>query len=222
MAARVLSVFLRAPIAGQVKSRLAGALGAERARTLYEAFLTDTLAAAANAAQRSGAALELAAAGPIDHPFVRAVAVEHGAAIVAQPEGDLGVRIGDAIDRHVARGTAVCLIGSDSPQLTGAQIARGFDGLVGHEVAIGPSRDGGYWLIGARAPIPELLVEMPWSTPSLLPMTLERLAAGGRSVALLEMAFDVDEAADLEFLRRWLAVVPPGIAGATRRVLAGG
>jgi rSAM/selenodomain-associated transferase 1 len=215
MSARVLGVFARAPIAGQVKSRLAAALGPERACALYRAFLDDTLAAAAAAARMQGAQLELVVAGPLDHPAIREGAAHHGAVLVAQPEGDLGVRM---TAFFAGRRVPTCLIGSDAPQLSGAQLARAFDGLVGHEVVLGPGRDGGYWLIGARRPIPELLVDMPWSTPRLLEATLARLA--GADVGLLEMAFDVDELADLELLARWLAVCGPEVAPATRRALA--
>ena len=213
---RELVVFARAPAPGQVKTRLAATVGDGAARAFYEAFVDDTLAAAAEAARRSGAGLVLAVAGDLAHPRVAAWARTSGAALVAQPPGDLGARLG----AFFADGRHVCVIGSDAPQLGAAQLARGFDALVGHEVAIGPSRDGGYWLLGARRPIPELLAGMPWSTPELLSRTLEALA--GRSAALLEMAFDVDDADDLALLQRWLAVAPPEIAPATRAALARG
>jgi rSAM/selenodomain-associated transferase 1 len=214
---RVLGVFARAPVPGTVKSRLAAALGAERACALYRAFLEDTLAAAAVAARMQGARLELVVAGPLDHPVVRAGAARHGAELVAQAEGDLGARLGAFFAAQGAGGAAVCVVGSDAPQLSGAQLARGFDALVAHEVVLGPSRDGGYWLIGARRPISELFVDVPWSTPRVLELSLDRLA--GRSVALLEMSFDVDGVEDLALLRRWLAVSRAEVAPSTRAAM---
>jgi rSAM/selenodomain-associated transferase 1 len=212
---RVLGVFGRAPVAGQVKSRLASALGGERACALYRAFLDDTLRAAAAAARLGGAELVLAIAGAIDHPDVVALAARHGAQVIAQSDGELGTKL-SAFFNTFAGPTVV--IGSDSPQLTGAEIARGFDALRSHEAVIGPARDGGYWLIGARRPIPELLLSVPWSTDRVLEVTLDRLA--GRSAALLAMSFDVDDLDDLALLRRWLAVVDAEIAPATRAALA--
>jgi rSAM/selenodomain-associated transferase 1 len=208
-----LVVFVRAPIAGQVKTRLAATLGADDACALYRAFVEDTLAMAR---QLDGVELELAVAGPLDHPDV--VAWSRGAALVAQPSGDLGARMAASIDRHVAQGRAVCVIGSDAPQLGAERVARAFDVLRAHEVVVGPSTDGGYWLIGARRRVPELLVEMRWSTPVVLETTLARLV--GRSHAVIDEAFDVDEPDDLERLRRHLAATPPSVAPATRRALA--
>lgn len=218
MSARVLGVFARAPIAGKVKTRLAAVVGEATALALYEAFLADTVAAAADAARLSGATLELCVAGPIDHPALVALADASSAILTAQVDGDLGARMGAFLHRHVAADRAACIIGSDSPHLRGAQIACAFDALVAHEVVIAPSRDGGYWLIGTRRAVPELLGDMPWSTSALLAATLERLR--GRSAALLEMSFDVDEVDDLALLRSYLGVLPEPCAPATRRALA--
>jgi rSAM/selenodomain-associated transferase 1 len=212
---RVLGVFARAPVVGQVKSRLAAAIGPECACALYRAFLDDVLAAAAVAARMQAARLELVIAGPLDHPAVLECAARHGADVLAQAEGDLGARMAAFFARNMG---PTCLVGSDAPQLSGAQLARGFDALVTHEVVLGPCRDGGYWLIGARRPIAELFVDMPWSTPSVLGRTLERLA--GRSATLLEMSFDIDGPEDLALLTTWLGVAPTEAALSTRAALA--
>jgi uncharacterized protein len=215
---RALVVFARAPVRGAVKTRLAAVIGDDAALACYEAFLADSIATAADAARRTNATLELAIAGDLAHPIVTGLAAAYGATMLAQANGDLGARMGAVVDRHVEAKRAVCIVGSDSPQLAPAQLTRAFDALTAHEVAIGPSCDGGYWLLGARRKIPELLADMRWSTADVLPVTLDRLA--GRSAALLEMSFDVDDADDLAFLRRWLAVAPSSVAPATRRMLA--
>jgi hypothetical protein len=215
---RALVVFARAPVRGHVKTRLASFVGDAAALALYEAFLEDTLATAATVAREAGAVLELAIAGDLGHSRLVALASAYGARVHAQPAGDLGVRLGAFVDRHVADARAVCIVGSDSPQLTPAQLMRAFDALTTHDVALGPSRDGGYWVLGARRSIPELLIDMPWSTADVLAMTVARL--GGRSHALLETSFDVDDADDLAVLRKWLVNAPESVAPATRRLLA--
>ncbi len=70
------------------------------------------------------------------------------------------------------------------------------------DVVMGPSRDGGYWAIGMREARPALLDNMPWSTPHVASETLKRTQTLGLTLSLLPQTFDVDEAADLETLRR--------------------
>ena len=204
-----LVVFVRVPERGRCKTRLAATLGDDAALRLYEGFLDDTLAVAAAAAATANAELVIAVAGEGQRwtrgPFV------------PQPSGDLGERMSALVDTYVARGP-VCIVGSDAPTLAPAQIARAFTLLEKHEVVLGPGVDGGYWLLGARRSIPELLTAMPWSTPGVLQETLARLR--GRSVALADFWYDVDEAADLALLRAHLGVLPGEVAPATRRALA--
>lgn len=202
-----LVVFARVPERGCVKTRLATAMGDDAALLLYEAFLDDTLAIANEVASACGAEIVVAVAG---HGWTRS-------AFVPQPAGDLGARIGALVDAYVATGP-VCIIGSDAPTLAASQIVRAFAELETHEVVIGPGVDGGYWLIGARRSIPELLCDMPWSTPAVLGETLARLE--GRSVSLVDFWYDVDEASDVALLRAHLGVLPIDVAPATRRALA--
>jgi len=212
-----LVVFARAPERGMVKSRLAATVGQDAALTLYEGFLEDSLAVAADAARRVSAQLVLAVAGPIDHPSLLRLSSKFDAIRAPQPDGDLGARMGSFIEAHRASGP-VCIVGSDAPTLRSAQIERAFVALRTHELAIGPGIDGGYWLLGARRAITELLVDMPWSTDRLLGLTLDKLA--GRRVALLDFFYDVDDGEDLALLRRHLAILPVEHAPATRRALA--
>jgi len=121
-----------------------------------------------------------------------------------------------AIATHVATGP-VLIIGSDAPTLPRAHLHQALDELMAHDVVIGPSDDGGYYLIGARVPVPELFVDVHWSTAEVLPTTLQRL--GGRSSVILPPWHDIDSAEDLERLKQALTTLPPSVAPATRRVL---
>jgi len=205
-------IFARAPELGAVKTRLAQVVGDEKALALYEAFLDDTCALT----QGLGARRVLAVAGNVDHPRVEHLCKSQRLAVEPQGEGDLGARMARAIAAHVATGPVV-IIGSDAPTLPRAHLHQALDELMAHDVVIGPSDDGGYYLIGARVPVPELFVDVHWSTAEVLPTTLQRLA--GRSSLVLPPWYDVDSAEDLERLEAELAGLPPSVAPATRRVL---
>lgn len=207
-----LVIFARAPRLGEVKTRLAATIGAERALALYEAFVDDTCALT----QGLGARRVLAIAGDLDHPRVRQLARSQRVAVESQGDGDLGERMARAIAAYLAAGPVV-IIGSDAPTLPRAHLHRALDALMGSDVVIGPSDDGGYYLIGARVAVPELFAGVRWSTPEVLAATLARL--GARSHALLPPWHDVDSAEDLARLERELAALPPSVAPATRRVL---
>jgi len=195
-----LIVFARPPLAGFAKTRLIPRLGAERAAKLYGAFLSDVCTVAAELDARR----VLAVAGDPAHASLASLPGLAGWQRTAQVDGDLGQRMRAAIDSELTRADRVCLVGSDAPTVPRAYLEQAFLALVTHEVVIGPSTDGGYWLVGTRRAIPELFNAMPWSTPRVLVETLAKLR--GRSVALLPFHYDVDEPADLELLIRHLTI----------------
>ncbi|HEY1584099.1 MAG TPA: TIGR04282 family arsenosugar biosynthesis glycosyltransferase [Polyangia bacterium] len=205
-------IFARAPELGAVKTRLAKTIGNERALALYEAFVDDTCALT----QGIGARRVLAVAGDVDHPRVQHLCKSQRLAVEPQGDGDLGARMARAIATHVATGPVV-VVGSDAPTLPRARLHEALDALMACDVVVGPSDDGGYYLIGARVAVPELFADVRWSTPAVLATTLERLA--GRPHVLLPPWHDVDSEEDLERLKRELATLPPSVAPATRRVL---
>jgi uncharacterized protein len=205
-------IFARAPQLGEVKTRLAKSIGAEQALALYEAFLDDTCALT----QGLGARRVLAIAGDVDHPRVQHLAKSQRLVVESQGDGDLGERMARAIATHIVGGP-VLIIGSDAPSLPRAYLHQALDALMAYDVVIGPSDDGGYYLVGARVEMPELFTGVHWSTSEVLPTTLERL--GERSHLLLPAWHDVDAVEDLERLRRELATLPPSVAPSTRRVL---
>ena len=118
-----------------------------------------------------------------------------------QGGGDLGARLARFLRRPPPG--PVAIVGTDIPELGAAQIARAFRALERHDMAFGPSPDGGYWLIGARRrpPPPGLFRGVRWSTGHALADTLANLGPRCRSAFLEELA-DVDDGADY---RRWRA-----------------
>jgi rSAM/selenodomain-associated transferase 1 len=206
--AATLVVFARAPELGRVKTRLAEKIGAEAALALYRAFLDDTCALARRAERRV-----LQVAG--DPQALAQLAAKHGMQLEPQEGGDLGARMANAIAKHAP----CCIIGSDSPSLPPEQLQLALRGIAEHEFVVGPSTDGGYWLIGARAACPWLFEGIAWSGPKVFFDTLAKLK--GRDHVLLPFHFDVDEAPDLATLRAHLKELPATVAPATRAALAG-
>lgn len=193
-AAAVL-VFVRAPHAGRVKTRLAAEIGAAAALRVYRRLAEHTLAEA----RRLGAAARVRVCyTPADaEPAVRAW-LGAGIEYRAQGEGDLGARMRRAFEEAFRDGFGrVLLVGSDVPGLRAGLLRRALALLDEHAAVLGPAFDGGYYLLGLREPRPELFAAVPWSTPRVLALTLAKLRAAGLEPALLETLRDVDHAADL-------------------------
>jgi rSAM/selenodomain-associated transferase 1 len=189
-------VFVRAPEAGRVKTRLAAAIGAEAALRIYRRLAEHTLREAA-ALAGDGVQLRVhytpADAGDAVRAWLGA-----GPAYLSQAEGDLGVRMEDAFARAFADGAdQVVIVGSDLPALSASLLRRAFGLLDAHPAVIGPARDGGYYLLGLTGPVAGIFHGIAWSTPRVLAATLERFRAAGIHPPLLEELADVDEVEDL-------------------------
>lgn len=185
-----VAVLLKAPRAGHVKTRLAAKVGDAAALAIYRELAGRALAAVDQAG--------LPATVWYDPPdALAAMQTWLGArrAYRPQPAGDLGARLAAAA-AEAGPGTAWLAIGGDCPAVSGALLSAAADALAGADVVAGPSEDGGYWLIGARAPVPDLWSGMPWSSAALLAATRRRVAGLGLRLALLPRLADVDTAAD--------------------------
>jgi rSAM/selenodomain-associated transferase 1 len=199
----------KVPGVAAVKSRLHPALGAAMATRLYECFLRDRL----DALSGVDGVERMIAFTPPEAMDVMAQLAPAGFALIAQRGIDLGARLDNLLtDLLAARHVGAIAIDSDSPTLPMRYVAEAATVLERREaeVVVGPCDDGGYYLIGLRAPRPELFDAMPWSTERVLPMTLERARRGGLRTHLLPAWFDVDTEADLIRLQNELATQPEG------------
>ncbi len=187
----IVAVFTRTCELGRVKSRLARTVGDHTALHAHRALLERTLAIVAE----SGLDAELWIDGdPRRLP-------PHRLQLYEQSAGDLGHRMAAVVDHIVARGRAAIVVGGDCPVLDAAYLREAADALAaGIDVVIGPVEDGGYVLIGLRAPQPALFERMPWSTPAVHAETLRRAAALGLRTCVLRELWDVDDEASW---RRW-------------------
>ena len=187
--------FLRLPERGMVKTRIAESLGADVALELYRAMVSDTLRALSQAGKPITIVYD--SAGTIDgHPEIAG----SGYRTVPQAGGDLGERMANAFRDSFSRGCRrAVLVGSDIPELTGAIVTRALESLAEHDMVFGPSRDGGYYLIGFNADRfhERLFQGIPWGTPRVRRLTLDATAGLKLTAAVLSELSDVDLAEDL-------------------------
>ncbi len=194
----MLAIFAREPRPGAVKTRLCPPLEPEQAAALYSAMLHDVID---QAARRRDAALALWFDPPQARDFFTA-RVAPRFELRAQQGPDLGARMADAFRVHAAQGfDRMLLRGSDSPTLPRERVDAAFEALDRHDAVVCPDLDGGYNLIGLRAPADRLFaIEM--STETVLEQTRDRAARAGLDLHELPPHHDVDDGGDLERLRQ--------------------
>ncbi|MBI3973592.1 MAG: TIGR04282 family arsenosugar biosynthesis glycosyltransferase [Chloroflexi bacterium] len=216
--AGVVYVVAKAPRAGAAKTRLCPPLSPEQAARLAEAFLRDVLAAA----HAAGLSCRL-----ICRDRREQRALQELAGRLASVHVQFGRGLGDAMESAFLQGLrdgfrAVGVLGADTPTLPAEILSDAFAGIDdGADVAIGPSEDGGYYLLVARALHAHLFRDIPWSTSTVGAETIARCRAAGLRVHTLPAWYDVDDAASLARLQTHLAVAPASLAQYTRAALTG-
>ena len=216
---RRLIIFAKAPIPGEVKTRLCPPLLAREAAKLAEAFLLDEVETFSTLPGcRVSVAFTPADAAPL---FRRLLGEQMVPWLALQSPGDLGNRLHTAFAAACPSWWPVAVIGSDSPDLPPGLLEEAFRTLEedAADVVVGPTVDGGYYLVAARQAHPALFRGIPWSTPAVLAATVERAEQAGLRVRLLPLWEDVDEIDDLYRLRDRLQGAPPLVAPRTRAVI---
>jgi len=199
----VVIIFAKAPEPGSVKSRLHPTLNPDERARLQSAMILDTLALTDSLPVHR----ILAAPPPANHPFLIRCGRERSIPLIPQKGETLGDRMRNAFDWGFDEGfRRVTLIGCDAPTLPADFIRQAFDSLKRSPVVIGPSLDGGYYLIGARPPLPELFNGIEWGSDQVLAPTLKKINAEKRDCALLPFWYDIDRPADLILLKEMLAL----------------
>jgi hypothetical protein len=193
----------KTPRAGDVKTRLSPPLSAKDAAELYRCFVLDKIEQVRTLTAASPA---IAYTPPDGRGFFEGVAPDF--LLVLQRGPDLGARLANSFEHLFAMGhVAVCAIDSDTPTLPTAYLEQALDLIAtpGIDLVLGPSEDGGYYLIGLRDLYRELFEDMPWSTAQVVPETFRRAEGKGLKVATLPPWFDIDTPEDLERLKVWMA-----------------
>lgn len=202
------ALMLKAPVPGRVKTRLAAAegIGPEAACAAYRRLVEWQLARI-----------------PADwHVVVHHDPADAGSRMRdwlgerprfrPQPGGTLGDRMRAVMEAHDFSSGPLVYLGGDCPYLGDEVLQRVACSLEAHPVVIVPACDGGYVLLGLRAPFPELFDGIDWSTERVLAQTLERLRAAGREACVFPALEDVDDAGSWQRAENWMAAQSGGFS----------
>lgn len=188
----LLMIFIKNPVEGKVKTRLAAAIGSANALLVYKKLLVHTREVAANIS--------------CDHQVWYSSMVDRTDSWSSeqfdkkrQRGSDLGERMSNAFRMAFENGyKKVVIIGSDCAGLTPGHIERAFHDLETHDAVIGPSEDGGYYLLGTSEFRPDIFSDVKWSTSTVFKSTEQHFRRLGLSYSTLEVLNDIDTIEDLK------------------------
>ncbi|WP_018620013.1 TIGR04282 family arsenosugar biosynthesis glycosyltransferase [Spirosoma luteum] len=190
MPAEHLIIFVKNPIPGQVKTRIARTVGDAKAVDVYTHLLRYT-----QQLIQSFLGQRVVYYGDFINPDDGWNACDKQ----LQTNGDLGERMANAFQEQFAAGAEkVVIIGSDCLAITPAHLTQAFAALNTADIVIGPATDGGYYLLGMKQVHPFLFQGMPWSQPELRQLTELAILQHGFTFAPLETLTDIDEWSDYE------------------------
>ncbi len=183
-----LIVFLRLPEKGKVKTRIASSLGQDAALVIYKEMTDITLQMVSNLAMQ----VYLFYEGGLPDLSNRKPSFQY----LSQPPGNLGEKMHHAFEITLQKHKKAIIIGSDCPALTVADVNEGNSKLDTTDIVIGPSADGGYYLLGCKEVIPPLFKNIHWSSSSVLDDTIDIIKSQHRNYYLLRTLNDIDVEAD--------------------------
>lgn len=194
----------KAPRPGRVKTRLTESLSSAAVLALYRCLLEDTLELA-----KSLTGVEVVVVCPEPDQAELAQLAGAGVSVVAQKGEGLAAGLNFVFRQFTAAGgQRVIAFNSDSPHLAPAVLENAFEILAAHDVVIGPTSDGGYYLVGAKAAYPTLFESDGLGTKSAFERLLARTKQLGLSTGFSEPFYDIDVANDLVQLARELQLAP--------------
>lgn len=193
-----LGIFAKFWEPGKVKTRLASSLGDVKAARVYEAFVAATIARLS--AIDCHRVVAYSPADSVTRGEFEAANLTNWS-LTPQADGNLGERMAAYFDEQFAAGAQrVLLLGTDSPNVPLVEVQEAFEHLKSCEVVLGPTSDGGYYLVGAASKTPPIFADIPWSTPEVLSSTVDSLQKAGIAYEQLDPWYDVDELFDLHQL----------------------
>ena len=185
---------------GAVKTRMCPPLSPDEAASLHGSLVMD---AVERTRSLRGFDVFLACTPNMDHPFFQTLAARHRLRLCDQAGEDLGQRMDHALTAAFTHGYAYALlVGTDVPNLAARHYQRAKALLQTADVVLGPTTDGGYYLVGAKHPVPALFADIPWSTGRVLAQSRARAERAGLVVGLLDTERDLDTFDDLRALLR--------------------
>ncbi len=195
-----LIIFAKAPIAGQVKTRLCPPLTPDEAASLHGSFVLDALERSKTAIAKHRLPLDryLACAPSARHVFFQILEERHRVTLLDQVGENLGARMTYAFSTIFSSGyTNALLVGTDVPSLPLDTYRDALALLADHDLVLGPASDGGYYLIGLKRPAPELFAHIPWSTDRVFDLTRRKADRLELKTGLLPVQRDIDTIDDL-------------------------
>jgi rSAM/selenodomain-associated transferase 1 len=194
-----IAVFAKAPVPGEVKTRLASVLGADAAASLQAGLVRHALSTAVGA--RLGP-VTLWCHPDTTHSFFARCAAKFGVRLEAQRGAELGERMRHAFEPAWAARMPLLVIGADCPALTARDLESAAAALRDRDAVLVPAEDGGYVLLGLARAVPEIFADVSWGTAAVLAQTRERLAAARATWTELPALWDVDRPDDYARLQR--------------------
>jgi len=191
----IILLFIKAPVKGQIKSRLAAAIGNDAALELYQRFVLDTI----DTVRALPAPVRICFYPPEAGTTIRTW-LGNERACIPQQGNDLGGRMEQSFAQAFSEGyERAVLIGSDIPELSRAMMHEAMAALDTNDAVLGPAADGGYYLIGFKAKtfLPSVFHDIAWSTSTVCDETLGKFKRSGQRVHLLPKLHDVDTKDDL-------------------------
>jgi len=198
-----LVIFAKAPIPGEVKTRLCPPLTPDEAATLHGSFVLDMLERTKLAVAKSQLPFHryLACAPSSELVFFKIMEERQGVRLLDQGGDDLGQRMHQTFVDLFAKGyKQIIIVGTDVPTLPLSVYQEALTLLGKSDVVLGPALDGGYYLIGLKQPAEHLFIGVPWSTDQVLAVTQQNAKTLGLSVGLTTPWRDIDTIADLHSL----------------------
>ena len=194
-----LNIFAKSPIPGTVKTRMSPPLSPAQCLRLHVALLNHTLARM-RPLIAPGVQASLCLTGTLQEALEQAGRMDaRGFEVDVQQGAHLGERLSHALTTRFSQGySKVIFIGTDCPTLGSKTVRDAIRALNRQQVVIGPAQDGGYYLIGFAACLPEILQGIPWGTQAVFETTLDRLRRRGVRWKSLEPQADLDTYSDLK------------------------
>ncbi len=191
-----LIVFVKAPVAGQCKTRLIPLLGQHEASEFYKTLVEQCIEKIQDI---NNIDVVIYATPDTRHPFIQALGKRLTGTVKTQQGNNLGERMHTAMHESLQHYSQVVLIGTDCPVISQQYIELAFESLKFNDVVFGPAEDGGYVLIGARKVQPALFQNINWGTDKVLEQNLHNCRTCAYNTQLLETLWDIDTPND--FLR---------------------
>ena len=181
-----LILFAKAPVAGRVKTRLMTHCSATQAAEIAKILISATLR---NARRYWPGRVILSVWPDLRHPFIRHSVADRPAELVVQPHGNLGEKMHRSMQQY---GYPAAILGCDAPHVSPAALQATWEHLQSGTPVIGPSHDGGYYLIGLAGDAPAIFDDIEWGTERVLAQTMQRADTVGLKFARLPELHDID------------------------------